>query len=56
MTKDKLASLIKYQVSLQDRLLAPTPAKHEGNPETYKAFLKNEIRVVTLQIEEAKSK
>lgn len=54
MTKEKIASLTKYQTQLRDKLSDKTiPAKHINRPENYKKFLTNELRLVTLTIEAA---
>lgn len=54
MKKEKLASLEKYVAGLTDRLNSATPDKHKDHPETYKAFLKNEIRMTKLQLDAAR--
>lgn len=54
MTKDKLNKLIKYQSELKDKLTNPIPEKHKDNPASYKAFLNNELRLVTSKIEQGK--
>lgn len=46
MTKEKKASLTKYLNSMQDKLTSKIPEKHIHSPESYKNFLKNEIRMV----------
>lgn len=55
MTKDKLIKLTKYQSEIKDKLSSTSvPEKHKGHPESYKGFLKNELRLVTNQIEAGK--
>lgn len=54
MTQEKVESLNKYLNNLNDRLNSPVPDKHKNNPDTFKAFLKNEIRLVTNTLEEHK--
>lgn len=54
MTKEKLNSLVKYQSSLKDRLTSDIPKKHTHRPDSYKHYLKNELRLVTNKIEAAK--
>lgn len=54
MTKAKLESLTKYLVDLKNKLTSPIPAKHADSPQTYKAFLRNEIRMVEAKLDEAK--
>lgn len=54
MTKEKLLSLTKYSEDLKTKLINAIPAKHIGHPDTYKAFLKNELRMVTLKLESEK--
>lgn len=56
MSKDKLFNLLAYQTELNSKLSSPTPAKHVNNPETYKAFLKNELCITTNKIEKLKNK
>lgn len=51
-TKDKLINLIKYQTDLQDRIGSKiVPIKHINRVKEYKAFLANELRLVTAKIE-----
>jgi hypothetical protein len=50
MNKDKIESLSKYKLSIENKLLEPTPAKHKHRPEQYKTFLKNELKLVTSTI------
>ncbi len=54
MDKKKLVSLQAYRDKLKDRLAAEVPNKHVGHPDSYKAFLKNELRLIELKIEAAK--
>lgn len=54
MTKEKMNSLIKYAQDLKNRLQSPVPPKHEGHPESYKAFLTNELVSVERSLEKAK--
>ena len=54
MTKEKLISLNKYVSDLQNRLSSPVPAKHKDHPETYKDFLKHEIKMVTDKLEQVR--
>lgn len=53
MTKEKLVSLKKYMTDMTNRLESPnTPEKHKGHPEHYKAFLRNEIRMVKQKLDD----
>lgn len=54
MDKNKLISLMKYQSDLKSRLTDALPKKHLNRETTYKAFLNNELRIVSSQIEQAK--
>jgi len=54
MTKDKLISLIKYRDGLEDKLKGAVPPKHKNHPRTYHEFLKQEIKMVSIQIDAAK--
>lgn len=55
MSKEKLTSLVKYQDQLKSKLEAKElPAKHVNSEATYKAFLSNELRLVTSKIESLK--
>lgn len=53
-TKEKLISLVKYKEKHEDLLSSPVPETHKHSPETYKAYLRNEIRLTKLKIEELK--
>lgn len=54
LSKEKVASLVKYQAQIQEKLAAPIPAKHKANPGTYKQHLLRELEDVTKKIEDAK--
>lgn len=54
MTKEKKESLERYKVKLNDSLKDSVPKKHERHPKEYHAFLRNELRLVDLKLEEAK--
>lgn len=56
MAKDKMSNLVTYQQELKYKLTGPVPTKHTNHPETYKAFLKNELRIVEAKIEQLKNK
>jgi hypothetical protein len=51
MTKEKKEALMRYQALIRNKMSEPTPVKHKSHPETYKAFLARELRVVTEQLE-----
>ena len=51
MNKDKLVKLEAYKQKLEDRLSSPTPDKHKDHPASFKAFLKNELRLVSNMLE-----
>jgi len=46
MLKEKLISLTNYLNQLKFRLELPTPPKHKDHPESFRNFLKNEIRII----------
>ena len=54
MTKEMMEKLTKYLGLLENRLTSPVHEKHKDHPESLKAFLNREIRVVKNQIAEAK--
>lgn len=54
MTKEKLKSLVKLRDNYNDRLIADIPPKHIHRGRSYKLFLENEIRLLTLAIEQLK--
>lgn len=54
MTKEKIVSLTKYLQSLNNRLTSSIPDKHKNHPETFMAFLKNEVEAVSKQLADAK--
>lgn len=54
MTKEKIVSLTKYAQELKNRIGDATPIKHKNRATTYKAFLNNELRVVTAKLRAAK--
>lgn len=56
MKDSKLKQLVKYQEVIKQKLEDSTPAKHSSHPETYKAYLANEMRIVTDQINAIKLK
>lgn len=43
-----------YLDKLKGRVLEPTPSKHLGHPETYKAYLENEVRLAQAKLERLK--
>ena len=51
MAKDKMSNLVTYQQELKYKLTGPVPTKHTNHPETYKAFLKNELRIVESKLD-----
>lgn len=54
MSKEKLIKQNKYAEELKNKLSAPTPAKHVGNPESYKLFLQRELAAATKKIDSLK--
>jgi len=54
MAKDKMFNLVTYQSELKSKLTSAVSEKHKNNPETYKAFLNNELRIVNNKIEALK--
>lgn len=55
MSKEKLLSLTKYYNELKNRSESKeVPSKHAGSETTYRAYLANEIRMVTSKIETLK--
>lgn len=52
--KEKLESLLKYKEKHEDLLKSPIPESHKNHPETYKAYLYNEIRLVQITIDKLK--
>lgn len=56
MNKEKLVNLLKYSEDLKNKLSSPVPAKHINHPESYKLFLKNEIRLADKKITSLKEK
>lgn len=54
MTKEKLVKLERYLLNMQQKLESGIPAKHQGHPETYTRFLRNEIASVKATLEQAK--
>lgn len=55
MTKEKLSSLIAYVENMKSKLADKNvPEKHKNGEESYRNFLRNEIRYHTLKIEAAK--
>jgi hypothetical protein len=51
MNKDELKRLQIYKAKVKDMLAAGVPDKHKNNPETYLAYLRNELKLVELAIE-----
>lgn len=49
--KEKLASIIKYKEKHEDLLKSVVPYSHKHSPETYKAYLRNEIRLAQIKID-----
>lgn len=57
MAKDKLSNLVTYQQELKYKLSSSqVSSKHKDHPETYKAFLDNELRIVNNKIQQLKNK
>ena len=54
MNKEKMEKLTKYLTLLENRLTSPVNSKHKDHPESLRAFLNREIKVVKGQIAEAK--
>lgn len=54
LSKEKTASLVKYQVQLKDKLASTTPAKHVHRDASYRQYLERELSAVTATIEAAK--
>lgn len=54
ITKEKLKSLEVYKNKLEESLRLKVPHKHQHHHESYRNFLKNEIRLVDLKVNEAK--
>lgn len=54
MSKEKATKLQKYCDSIKSRLEAPLPEKHKSNPETYRAFLKNEFEAASKKVADLK--
>lgn len=55
MTKEKMVRLAKYMQDLQYKLAETViPEKHAHRVEAYRAFLKNELRIVESALEKAK--
>lgn len=55
INKDKVNSLTKYAAGLRDKLAAKeVPVKHKDNPESYKNFLRNELKAVERTLNDAK--
>ena len=52
--KDVLKKALAYLNQQKDRLSAPVPEKHVGHPETYRQYLRNEIKAKEAQIEALK--
>lgn len=52
--KERIEALQVYKQLIEGRVASPVPEKHIGHPETYRAYLANELRVVTAQIESLK--
>lgn len=52
MSKEKLKNLTKYQFELKNKAESKVvPAKHANSPESYRAFLANELRLVATKLE-----
>ena len=55
MTKEKIASLIKYVSHLQDKLASSVvPPKHKNREQSYRTFLRHEIITAQATINAAK--
>lgn len=52
--KEKLASILKYKEKHEDLLKSPVPESHKHSPDTYKAYLRNEIRLAQIKIDKLK--
>ncbi len=44
MTKEKLLSLTKYLARCKELLEMTVPHKHENHPDSYKTYLRHEIK------------
>jgi hypothetical protein len=53
MTQEKLKSLNTYLTHLKNRLSDPVPPKHQKHPESFKRWLRNEIKDVKDQLDAA---
>jgi hypothetical protein len=49
--ENKAALPMKYLEKMKSALSSPIPVKHKNHPESYQAFLKNEIRLVSARVE-----
>lgn len=56
MNKELITRLVKYAEDIKGKLLSGVPAKHLANPETYRRYLENELRLVTSNIDKEKTK
>lgn len=54
MTREKLLSLSKYVVDMQNKLDSIIPEKHKHRVEEYKEFLRREIRIHKMKLDEEK--
>ena len=54
MNKTKLISLQNYKSKLEERLKGHVPEAHKHHKESFHNFLKNEIRLVDLKLDEAR--
>lgn len=50
MSKEKANKLQKYCDSIKNRLEGTVPEKHKNNPDTYRAFLKNEFDAASKKV------
>lgn len=51
MSKEKLKSLAKYKMDIQNRLSSDTPEKHKTHPKEFKQYLERELADVNAKIE-----
>lgn len=54
MTKERIQELTRYKEFIKNRLEAPIPDKHKDHPNEFRAYLTNELRMVTAKLTEAK--
>jgi len=54
MTKERLNDLESYKEFIKGRMSSDVPDKHKRHPETFKAYLKHELRLVEEKIQKIK--